>query len=290
MFLVASGLRVALVVVSGEAYDVRSDFQASRHNLRGVYRFLLRPKWLLSHVLVLALLAAMVGAMLWQVDRLQEKRALNDRIEARTDVAVAPVEGVLAPNGSAKPDDFEYRQVTATGVIQRADEVLVRNRPLNGAPGTWVLSPLVLADGRAVIVNRGWIPNTYKPGEERAGIDAPTGQVRVSGYLRTTETARGLQVPDPAEGQLTSLARPDIERYARMVDYELLPMWLQLVNIEDLSVPSDEVSNLPVPLALPELSEGPHRSYAVQWAVYSLIALFGYPLILRRLSRNRSVG
>jgi surfeit locus 1 family protein len=43
---------------------------------------------------------------------------------------------------------------------------------------------------------------------------------------------------------------------------------------------------LPVVLPEPELDEGPHLSYAVQWFVFATIAAVGYPLVLRRLSRR----
>lgn len=244
-------------------------------------------------MLVAVLFVAMVAAMLWQIDRLQQRQDLNTRIEARTELPVVDVETVLPIDetaDTAATDDLEYRLVAATGVVQRADEVLVRNRPLNGAPGTWVLSPLLLDDGRAVIVNRGWIPNVYKPGDDRTEVDAPSGPLTVTGYLRTTETAQGLQANDPTDGVLTSLARPDLGRYGRMVDYDLLPMWLQAVSVEPADGTTLDEASLPVALDLPELSQGPHRSYAFQWGVYSLIALFGYPLILRRVARGRSVG
>lgn len=247
-----------------------------------MYAFALRPKWWLSHLLALSLITAMIWASFWQRGRLHEVRDRNERIIERT--AEQPIDiGELV--GSAITleggDELEFRPVTATGAFDRSGEVLVRGRPLNGAPGSWVVTPLTLRDGRSVLVNRGWIPHSFAPDDDRSTIDAPAGQVSVSGWARPTQIRQGLGVQDAPTGTLSSLARLDIQRISDQVDSTLLPVFVQLERQDP------EPGDLPVPVALPPLEEGSHFSYQMQWAIYATVGIIGYPLILRRVATNR---
>lgn len=246
-----------------------------------MYGFARRPLWLLSHLFVLALILAMLWAGFWQWGRRAEVRERNERIVARTAVAEASLTDLIdADLPLDEVSELEFRRVTVTGEFDRSEEVLVRNRPFQGAPGSWALTPLVLADGTAVLVNRGWIPRSYTPDGDRAAVDPPPGTVTVNGWLRPTETRQGLQAGDAPTGDLTSVARPDIARLRQQIDYELFPGFVQAEVV-------DNSGATPVPLALPELTDGPHLSYAAQWAIFATIGIVGYPLILRRVARNR---
>ena len=124
-----------------------------------MYRFLLRPAWLLSHLAVLLLVITLINLGLWQLRRLDEKQALNDTIESRSDEPVVDIGELIAADADyGAGDSVDYRSVSANGVYQADDEVLVHNRTLDGSPGRWVLTPLLLADGTAVVVNRGLDP------------------------------------------------------------------------------------------------------------------------------------
>jgi surfeit locus 1 family protein len=243
-----------------------------------MYAFALRPKWILSHVLVVALIITMVILGFWQLQRLDDRRERNDAIESRTAEPVVLVDDLVSPaDPLAIGDELEYRIVEATGVYQPADEVLVRNRTYEGRPGYWVLTPLRLGDGDAVIVNRGWIPNDLD-----ATPAPPAGQVRVLGMVQPTRNAEGLQRDDPAEGVLTEVARPDVARLAQQIPYPLLPVYIQL---EGQAPPAGD---LPRMLGRPELDEGSHFSYAMQWFIFTTIAVVGYPLVLRRVAQGES--
>lgn len=262
-------------------------------------RFALSPRWIVSHVLVAALIVGCVFAGLWQLDRLGERKDQNRVIEARS--ALAPVDVLTMGAGAAlDPDNFvppfdtvDWIPVTATGVFNRGEEVLVRNRPRDGAPGRWALTPLELnatsrgtGSGVAVIVNRGWLPQAIEVDTDRPEIDPPTTEVTVTGWLRPSEQAQGLQVKDPPDGVLLSVARPNIERLDQQTESELLPVFIQMETLAVDGTPTE--GGLPAPLPLPALREGPHFSYAVQWFVFATIGFFGYPLVLWRLGRNRS--
>ncbi len=257
-------------------------FPHRERSLEHVYRFALRPRWLVSHLLVLALAVTMVVLGFWQLDRLDERKADNALIEGRSAQPVAPVPDVLDPDGTAGDAESElYRRVTATGTYATEDEVLVRSRSLDGAPGSWVLTPLELDDSTAVVVNRGWVPNSGGLEEAPPEAAAPTGEVSVTGLVYPTQERGELGPVDPAEGELATLARADLGRLQEQVDADLYPAYVQLTSA------SPEPSGPPQPLGAPELTEGRHFGYAVQWVIFAAVAFGGYPLILRRVARDK---
>ncbi len=238
--------------------------------------------WLLSHLLVLALVVVMLNLGLWQLRRLDDRQERNEAVTSRGELPVEPVADVLAGLDYEEAAGVEYRRVTAAGTYVAADEVLVLNRSLEGAPGSWALTPLVLDDGAGtVMVNRGWINFALTQADDRSAVAPTGGPVLVEGIVRSTSTASGLQVSDPADGVLRTLARPDLERLQQQLDYPILPGYVQLVT----QAPA-VAGGLPAPVPLPELDEGPHLSYAVQWFLFTTIAVVGYPLVLRRVARS----
>ena len=235
---------------------------------------------MVSHVLVLALIVVMISLGSWQLRRLEERRDLNALQAERTAAAVVAVDVLAAEIAGGGVESVEYRVVEATGHYRVSDEVAVRNRTLRGFPGVWLLTPLVLADGPALVVNRGWVPQSSSDPSARPPTPAPDSEVIVRGVVRLSEQRVGLGVADPAGGRLASLARPDIERYAAQLDYTVHPFYLQL-NSQD-PPPGD----YPLMVALPAPGDGPHLGYAVQWFIFSAIAVIGYPLVLRYVSRR----
>ena len=245
-----------------------------------MYAFAREPKWIVRHVFVVVLVVLMVIAGLWQLNRLQEKKDRNALVRARQDEPVAPIDEIVsAADATDVGGDVRFREASATGVYDEDAEVLVRNRSFDGAPGSWVLTPLVLDDGTAVVVNRGWVPVT---GEQALSPVAapPGGEVEVQGLLEQTQTRGSFGPTDPDDEVLDTLSRVDLDRYQEQVDADLYPVWLQL----EAQDPPQGVQ--PTPVEPPELSEGPHLGYAVQWFTFTLIALIGYPMILRRRARQ----
>jgi surfeit locus 1 family protein len=242
-------------------------------------RSLLSPKWIISHVLVAVALVVMILLGFWQLDRLGQRRDRNAEIASRVAEPVTPIDELVSiEDPYAVGESLRYRVASASGVYLPDEEVLVRNRSLGGSAGFWVITPLRLADGSAVVVNRGWVPFSMGPGASRAGTEPPQGQVTVTGLVQQSATAGLLQSDDAPDGVLESLARIDLARYGAQLDEPVLPVFIQLES----QAPAQS-STLPVMLARPELGEGPHLSYAVQWFVFATIAALGYPLVLRRV-------
>lgn len=242
-----------------------------------MYRFLVRPKWIAFHLLVVAAIVTMVNLGFWQLRRLDERQAFNAAVEARYDQPPVPIDELLAERDDpAALEAVEWRPVTAAGTYLPDETVTVVNRSQNGRAGRNVAVPLRLDDGRILIVNRGFVPLT----EEAPPV--PATDVEIVGRLRTTQE-RGLgQLSDPAEGELTEVQRIDIERLAPQLPGEVVPMYVDLVE----SSPP-EAETLPEPVAAPELTEGSHLSYAVQWFVFSIAVAVGWVLAVRRSARTQ---
>lgn len=245
------------------------------------YRFALTPRWILGHVLVVLLVIVMVNLGFWQLGRLEEKRDRNDQITSRQEQPVVPVQDVMDPDTPQdEVDELVYRPVSATGTYLTDQQVVVRNRSFEGAPGEWVLTPVLLDDGTAVVVSRGW-QNIETPAERSA---PPAGEVTVEGYVQATQERGSFGPTDPEDGTLDTLARVDVQRLQQQVDEPLLPGWVQLVEQDP-----EQDEPLPVPVPLPELDEGPHLGYAGQWFLFCVVAVGGWIAIIRRAARDREI-
>ncbi len=242
-----------------------------------MYGFLLRPRWLAFHLLVVVGIVAMINLGLWQLRRLDDREAFNAAVEARYGETPQPIDQLLTP--STDPDDVEWRPVTVSGSYRTLERILVVNRSQNGRAGDNVVVPFELDDGRVVLVNRGFAPLAAEI------PSAPVGDVDLVGRLRPSEERRLGQLSDPSDGVLTEVQRIDIDRISMQVDGELLPMYIDLVE----SSPPDS-SPVPEPVTPPDLSEGNHLSYAVQWFIFSVCVAAGWALALRRsvTTRRRS--
>ncbi len=248
------------------------------------YAFARRPKWVVWHLIALAVVITFANLGLWQLRRLAERREHNATVLARGDLPPTPVEA-LVPSGTsgAEVAELEYRRATAAGTYVTADQVLVRNRTNGGAPGFWVLTPVRLADGTAVVVNRGWIPLPFGDGGDPGAYAPPAGPVVVTGVLHPTQVREGIEAADPAEGRLGVLSRVDLPRFAQQVGYPVRPGYLDLVSSE----PSPTVA-FPTTLPAPVLDDGPHLNYAGQWFIYTTLTAITYPLLLRHTARRQA--
>ncbi len=243
-------------------------------------RFWLRPKWVVGHILVIVLVVAFANFGLWQLRRLDERRDANAVIAARSSVPVQPLDEVVAADaGFGDVADLPYRRVTARGTYDDAS-VLVRSRALEGRPGFHVLTPLVLEEGVAVMVNRGFAPFTTDVSEALAATRPPAGVVEVTGLVLGTQERQGIGPTDPADGTLSEIARVDLARLQQQSGADLYPVYLQL---QEQAPPSD---GLPTVLSPPEQTEGSHLSYAGQWFLFAAVGAIGWPILLQRTARE----
>lgn len=252
------------------------------------WRFAVTPKWLIRHVLVVALVLSMIWLGFWQLRRSDEKKAYKALVEARQEQPVGDVEEVVpldAGVDDASVTAVLYRSVRATGTYEAADTVAVANRTFNTAPGAWVLTPLRLDGGRAVVVNRGFI------GYDRQGDivppPPPTGRVTIEGLVFPSQEKGRFGPTDPKAGRLDVLARADLTRLQVQVDSALLPAYVQLVTSDPQEPAAAPGEPALIALGPPSPDLGPHLSYAMQWLIFTTIAGGGYALLLRRVARDQ---
>lgn len=219
---------------------------------------LLRPRWMVGHLLALIAIAGFVRLGIWQLDRHAEK----------SDLRAAVAEGQAFPAvelGAAAEGSF--RQVVAVGEYDGSLQMLVL-RSRDGVSGYHVLTPLVTDDGFAVLVDRGWIPLDLE-------VPAPpSGVVKAAGVLWPAE--EGSSVP----GRQTEVVRridPEIQQ--AFAPYRLRSDYLILA-------PAPDPEPFPIQADPPEIGLGPHLGYAGQWFLFAGIVLIGYPLLMRRHSRR----
>ncbi|HAE58084.1 MAG TPA: SURF1 family protein, partial [Anaerolineae bacterium] len=141
---------------------------------------LLTPKWILTTLLVLAALAVLARLGIWQLDRLELRRAFNAHYSEVMDMPPLEISTASAEDLSA----MEYRAATVTGVYDYEHQIALRNRYHDNVYGYHLLTPLILSDGSAILVERGWIPasGNETPADWRK-YDQP-GQITLSGILR----------------------------------------------------------------------------------------------------------
>lgn len=141
---------------------------------------MIRPRALLSALIVLTALAVLIGLGTWQMQRKTWKEALIERIEERTKAAPIPVTDI---GTKVVPDTIGYYRVSATGrFLHDREQYLWSPDPRHG-PGFHVYTPLQLQDGRFVLVNRGYVPERLRsPATRMQGQIA--GPTTVVGLLR----------------------------------------------------------------------------------------------------------
>jgi cytochrome oxidase assembly protein ShyY1 len=250
-----------------------------------VYRFLATPRWLGYAALTLAAAAVMVMLGLWQLDRFHQRSAINDRIDAGAVAAPVPLgQVVAAPTGGAgtagpaPAASAHWTRVEVSGRYDPEHEILVRGRTVNGSVGFEVLTPLVLPDGTAVLVDRGWVPPA--PGGAIATPSvpaAPDGTVRVVGRLHPPESQGGR--PQPVNGHLET-RRVAPRSIAPALPYALYDGYVGL----------DETAAGLTPVPVDKENALQNGGYVIQWWLFAAGTLFGFAYLARRTAREHAPG
>lgn len=164
-----------------------------------ILRTFLRPKWLLTHLLVIVLVVIMMSLSMWQFGRLDERKTFNAGLKANATQAITPIKN-LAVSLPADLNTIQWRRVVVRGTFRPTAEVTILNRSQDGAAGVDAATPLDFTiDGKmyAVIVDRGFVPlATPMP-------KAPSGEVELVGRIRLSQERRTGALSDPTTGVLT---------------------------------------------------------------------------------------
>ena len=221
----------------------------------------------LKSLVALALICLCLIAAQWQYHRGVDRHARNYMIEENI---VAPI--ISLEKAATKLSKNEWRTVNAEGVFDASQTILLRNRYFEGKYGFEFLTLFTSSNGEKFWVDRGWIV---------AGKDAltapiipatPSGKVEINGRMRLdTSLPRGSFFALPASG--TGL----ISKWNAQNEVVTEGYYLDLLNGSTTELTPK------VPAQLPELSDGPHMAYALQWVFFA--GLVGYGRFLIRRSR-----
>jgi surfeit locus 1 family protein len=239
-------------------------------------------QWRIATLLVIVAIGVQVGLAFWQLERLQERRAYNARVQAQLD------QPPLTLEAHTPLDDLstmEYRPVVVRGEFDFTQEVALRGQSWNGTLGARLLTPLRIADSdRAVLVDRGWIP--YEETENGHWPQyAQPGEVIMRGRIRASRQDMGLGFrtdPTPVPGErLTAWNQVNVEAIGAQMPYSLLPVYIQQApdTDPDTVLPYAGLSPL-------DLSDGSHLGYAGQWFMFAIVFAVGYPLFVRHQLRE----
>ena len=235
-----------------------------------------RPKWMIAAVVVCGLALLFIRLGIWQLDRLEERQAQNA-------LATQLLEGDIVPFNEAVEraagdlSELAYRRVALSGEFDPTEEVLIRSQVELGSAGFHVITPMVLEDGTAVLVNRGWVPldmdSPPVPAAPRAGVQ------QVEGWVSLSQSRPALGAEEP-EGELDVLNRVDIHRIAEQMPYEVAPVYVVAMG--------EGRQGLPAAVDPPDLADdGPHLAYAIQWFGFAAVGLVGFYFLLRRKGSER---
>jgi cytochrome oxidase assembly protein ShyY1 len=226
-----------------------------------------------GHALALVMATLFLGLGVWQLARNTHKHELSARDKAAYAKPAPDIDtvGADAPDGT---------RAEAEGTFDGAHESVLRNQISNDIVGIGILTPLRLADGTAVLVNRGWVHASSSNGVTTdpppGGTAVVHGLVHQSSPLSASDTVDHLR-----DGHL-SVPRVDLAAIGRTLPYKLRPVWIEAQAIEPK--PQGNAPALPQP---PPPDPVNHMQYAIEWFAFALIPLIGWPIALRRLVRQR---
>lgn len=241
------------------------------------WRFLLSRRWVSFALVVAVLCSAAWWLGEWQFGRLADRKDSNAVVRTNEHRPPAPVSEVLAP-GRAVGDDDEWRVVTATGSYDTDDTVIVRYRTRDGASGIDVVVPLVTADGTALLVDRGWMPTDNRGAGPNDVPSPPEGEVTVLGWVRADAEGDSTSVDDHSTRAISS------EQIGDALDRTVYGGFVVLKS-ED-GQPAADLE----PVELPELNNGPHFFYGLQWWFFGVLAAFGFFYLAFDEWRSRQRG
>jgi cytochrome oxidase assembly protein ShyY1 len=231
------------------------------------------PRWVALALVVVGLVVAFVNLGQWQLARLEQRRERNEAVAGHENAPVVDYRQVF---GRQIVEADQWQRVTVTGNYDAGHQFVAAYRANGGASsGYEVVTPLLTTAGDHLLVSRGWAERPTDAGFPATAAPPPAGTVTVVGYVRRDEQGSGTV---PEEGQIRLINATDL---APALPYPVLDGYLGALE----TTPAD-ASGL-VPVHPPELTEGNHFSYALQWFAFSAMAAVGLVVLVRSDLRQR---
>lgn len=217
----------------------------------------------LKTLVAISLVLLCLWAAQWQYQRGVDRHARNVLISEQSQLPPIEFKNLLGNIA-----DYEWRKISLKGSFDDKNQILLRNRYHDGMYGFEQLT-LFVFDERKIWVDRGWV---------KAGSDAtvppqlqPTNQglISIDGRLRLDSSLpRGKFFAVANDSERNLVSQLDARRGIQTEKFYI-----------DLISASDDSMNPDVPVELPELSDGPHMAYALQWLFFAGLVIYGRRLI-----------
>lgn len=240
-----------------------------------VLRLMVSRRWIITTIIVIIGSLVCVRLGIWQLDRLAQRRAFNAHYRQTSTLPALEIQS----SPSEDLTDMEYRPAIAIGVYDFEHQIVLRNQVHENKAGYHLLTPLMLLDGTAILIDRGWIPPDDNPLDWRV-YDQP-GTITVKGILRQGQATPEMGgVADPTlvvgESYRSVWSLVNVEQMSRQLPYKLLSVYIQ-------PDPNPALTKPPYPYQ-PEIiiSEGPHWGYVLTWFSFAALLFFGYPFFYLR--------
>ena len=226
---------------------------------------------------MLAAVALFVMAGHWQQGRMREKEVLRAQLDAATNALPVPLAALPAASDWST---YRYRGIVATGEYDAHRQILIDNKVHGGRAGYDVVTPLKLADGRVVLVDRGWVAQ----GASRLTLPAvapPEGSVTVRGRLNVPSSGYlELKAEVPTGPVWQNL---DPARFAALTGVAVLPVVVEQAPAGSSS--DGLVRDWPAP----DFGVEKHWIYMMQWYAFAGLAVVVW-LVLRFRNPGQSDG
>jgi cytochrome oxidase assembly protein ShyY1 len=217
----------------------------------------------LKTLIALLLVLLCLWAAQWQYHRGVDRHARNTLIVEQSQLPAIELNQL-----TGNVNSFEWRTISIQGSFDDKNQILLRNRYNEGVYGFEQLT-LFVFDQRKIWVDRGWIKagsNATVPPQLQQTNDQ---SVRITGRLRLDSSlpqGKFFAVSNNAQRDLVS--QLDARKGIQTEDF-----YVDLISVSDTAMNPD------VPVELPELSDGPHMAYALQWIFFAALVIYGRRLI-----------
>jgi surfeit locus 1 family protein len=251
-----------------------------------VLGLLFSRKWWWTTLLVLAAIGVTIRLGIWQIDRNAGRQAEIHQVLAMQALPELDLNSNPLP---ADLSSMEFREVTAAGTYDFEHQVVLRNqvrsRMTGTDPGYALLTPLLLGNGQAVLVERGWIPLDDSTPASWRQFDEP-GNVTVQGILHPSlekgELGSALIDPTlaPGETHLDYWNFANLPRLQEQLPYPILNVYIQQApGVDPESLPYRHIDQ-------PDLNPGDHMGFALTWFIFAGLLLIGYPVWLKNQKKS----
>jgi cytochrome oxidase assembly protein ShyY1 len=227
-----------------------------------MFKNLIKPRWIALTLFLLILIYLFIRLSNWQFDRYDQRVLRNESTNVALSLAPKKIDSVSQMSGLK-----QWEKIELTGSYLSDQSKLVRKQYLENNLGFWVITPFKIQNGENILVNRGWIPIGSSASSNQSIPLAPVGTVNLEGYLQPFNDS----ITQPKDLPLNQVNTIDYKYFESEIANNFY------VQVAKSSPMDNQVAIIP----LPELSNGPHFSYAIQWILFALLLPIGWYVLLK---------